>query len=133
MPSRRRTRFVSKSSRGGARSAYRPATDRISLRRHHLLRPPLPEQGAQRGRLQWLRGRDGHGEQGAAVRIGIDGNAVVEHARQPLDDRETQPQPARDPRALLEAVEFLEDLAALERRDADTGVVDADLERGAVA
>src|SRR5438445_13702729 len=54
MPSRRRTRLVSKSSRGGARSAYRPTTDWISLRRHHLLRPPLPEQGAQRGRLQRL-------------------------------------------------------------------------------
>ena len=58
---------------------------------------------------------------------------MVEHARQPLDDRETQAKAARDPRALFEAVEFLEDLAALERGDADTGVVDPDLQPLAAA
>jgi hypothetical protein len=50
-----------------------------------------------------------------------------------LDDRQAKAEAAGDPRALLEAVEFLEDLAALDRRNADTGVVDADLERGAAA
>ena len=56
-------------------------------------------------------------------------DAMVEHARQPLDDRQPQAQAARDPRALFEAMEFLEDLAALEHGNADAGVVDADLQR----
>ncbi len=65
--------------------------------------------------------------------IGIERDAVVEHARQPLDDRQPEPEAARDPRALLEAMELLEDLAALERGNADAGVVDADLQRLAAA
>src|ERR1700758_1605780 len=49
--------------------------------------------------------------------VGTERDAVFEHARQPFDDRQSEPQAARDPRALLEAVKLLEDLAALDMRD----------------
>ena len=60
--------------------------------------------------------------------IGVERDAVVEHARKPLDDRQAEPEAARDPRALFEAMELLEDLAALDHGNADAGVVDADLQ-----
>ena len=58
---------------------------------------------------------------------------MVEHARQALDDRQAKAEAARDPRALFEPVEFLENLAALLRGNADAGVIDGDLQRLAVA
>ena len=61
--------------------------------------------------------------------IGVERDAVVEHAREPLDDRQPQSEAARDPRALFQPVKLLEDLAALEHGNADAGVVDADLQR----
>ena len=58
---------------------------------------------------------------------------MVEYARQALDDRKTKAEAARDPGALFEAMEFLENLAALLRGNADAGVIDGDLQRLAVA
>jgi hypothetical protein len=75
--------------------------------------------------------RHRHRKHRAAAGVGIDGDAMVEHARQALDDREPKAQAARDPRALFQAVKFLEDLAALEHGNPDAGVVDADLQRRA--
>ncbi len=49
--------------------------------------------------------------------IGVERDAVVEDAREPLDDRQAKAKTARDPRALLEAVKLLEDLAALDDRE----------------
>ncbi len=58
---------------------------------------------------------------------------MVENAREALDDRQAESKAARDPRALLQPVKFLEDFAALENGNADAGVVDADLQALAVA
>ena len=58
---------------------------------------------------------------------------MVEDARKALDDRQSQSKAARNPRALLQPVELLEDLAALENGNADAGVINADLQRPAVA
>ena len=58
--------------------------------------------------------------------VEIDLDFAAEHARHALDDRKTQAQPARDPGALIEAVEFDEDVALLGFRNADAGVVDVD-------
>src|SRR5207244_11532910 len=44
-----------------------------------------------------------------------------------------EPEAAGNPRALLEAMELLEDLGALDDRNADAGIVDADLQGLAVA
>ena len=54
---------------------------------------------------------------------------MVENAREALDDRQPEAEAARDPRALLEPVKLLEDLAALDDGNADAGVIDADLQR----
>ena len=51
---------------------------------------------------------------------------VAEHARDALDDRQAEAEAARDPRALIEPVEFEEDVALLRLRNADAGVVDVD-------
>src|SRR5207247_6153518 len=56
-----------------------------------------------------------------------------EDARKALDDRQSQSKAARNPRALLQPVELLEDLAALENGNADAGVINADLQRLVVA
>ena len=77
--------------------------------------------------------RHRHRKHRAAAGVGVDRDAVVEHARQPFDDRQAKAEAARDPRALFEAVELLEDLAALGHGNADAGVVDADLQRLPVA
>ena len=47
---------------------------------------------------------------------------VVEHARDALDDRQAEPEAARDARALLEALEFLEDDLLLRGGHAEAGV-----------
>src|SRR6185312_6866623 len=73
--------------------------------------------------------RRGYRKNRAAAGIGIERDAVVEDARQALDDGKAKPQAARDPRALLQTVKFLENLAPLERGNADAGVVDANLEQ----
>src|SRR6185437_11265081 len=57
----------------------------------------------------------------------------LEHAREALDDRKAKSEAARNQRALLQPVKLLEDLAALEDRDADPGVIDAELQRRAAA
>jgi hypothetical protein len=44
----------------------------------------------------------------AAADRRFDVNLVVEHAANPVDDRQPQAEPARNFGALLEAVEFLE-------------------------
>jgi hypothetical protein len=54
---------------------------------------------------------------------------VVEHARDALDDRQPKSEAARDPRALFQPVKLLEDFAALNNRNPDTGVVNANLQR----
>ena len=56
----------------------------------------------------------------------IDLDLVIEHARDALDDREPEAEPARDLGALIEPVEFAEDRALLRLRNADAGVVDVD-------
>ena len=56
--------------------------------------------------------------------VGVDRDAVVEHARQPFDDRQAKTEAAGDPRALFQAVKLLEDLAAFRHGNADAGVVD---------
>ena len=51
---------------------------------------------------------------------------VVEHARDPLHDRQPEAEPARDLGALVEPVKLAEDRALLRLRDAEAGVVDVD-------
>ena len=46
--------------------------------------------------------RHRHRECRAAAFVGVDRDTVVEHARQPLDDRQSKAETARDPRALLD-------------------------------
>src|SRR6185312_15399007 len=58
--------------------------------------------------------------------LGIDLDFAAEHARHALHNRKSQAQPTRDPRALVEAVEFDEDIALLRLRNADAGVADVD-------
>src|SRR5438874_451648 len=69
----------------------------------------------------------------AAAGGSVDRDAVVEHTRQPFDDRQAETEAAGDPGALFQAVKFLEDLAALGHGNTDAGVVDADLQRLSVA
>ena len=89
--------------------------------------------GDRGGEVDRLRGRHRHRKYRTAARIGVDGDAVVEDTGQPLDDRQSEPEAAGNPRALLEAMELLEDLGALDDRNADAGIVDADLQGLAVA
>ena len=58
---------------------------------------------------------------------------MIEHAREPFDDRQPEAEAARDPRALFEAMKFLEDLAAFDDGDTDAGIIDANLQRLATA
>ncbi len=53
-------------------------------------------------------------------------DAVIEHARDALHDREAEPEAARDLRALIEPVEFAENLPLLRLRNAEAGIVDVD-------
>ena len=76
-----------------------------------------------------LGDRDGHREHGAAGAVGVERDAVIEHSRETFDDGQSEPEAARDARALFEAVKLLEDLAALDRRHADAGIVNDDLQR----
>ena len=79
-----------------------------------------------------FRHRCRYREKRAAADSGVERDAVIEHAREPLDDRQSEPQAASDPGALFEPVKLLEDFTALEKRNADAGIVDADLQCGAV-
>ena len=54
---------------------------------------------------------------------------MPEHAADPLDDRETETETARDPCALLQAMKFAEDRARLRRRDSQSGIADFDAQR----
>jgi hypothetical protein len=49
---------------------------------------------------------------------------MAEHAGDALDDRQAKAEPARDARALVEAVELLEDRPLLGLRNAEAGVED---------
>ena len=62
----------------------------------------------------------------AAADIRFQRHLAVEHAGDALDDRQAEANAARDPRALVEPVKFLEHRAALGVRNADAGVVDVD-------
>ena len=70
------------------------------------------------------RHRDGKMRAAAGHRVELD--RAAEHARHAFDDRQSQAQPARDAGALLEAMEFDEDVAPLRLGDADAGVIDVD-------
>ena len=59
----------------------------------------------------------------------IDLDRAAEHARHALDDRQSQAQSARDAGALIEAVEFDENVALLRFRNADAGVADVNAQR----
>src|SRR5205814_3507388 len=89
--------------------------------------------GDGRGVIDRFCDRRRYRKKRAAADIGVEGNAVVEDARKALDDRQSQSKAARNPRALLQPVELLEDLAALENGNANAGVINADLQRLAVA
>ena len=58
---------------------------------------------------------------------------AAQHASDALDDRQSQPDAARDARALVEPVEFLEHGAPLRLRNADAGVADVDAQARAAA
>ena len=85
------------------------------------------------GMVDRCRNRHRHGKHRAAAGGSVDRDAMVEHARQPFDDRQAETEAAGDPGALFQAVKFLEDLAALGHGNTDAGVVDADLQRLSVA
>ena len=67
----------------------------------------------------------------SVVRHGVQRHRDIEHLRDALHDRKPKPEAGRDPGALIEPVEFLEDDALLGGRDADAGI--QDLDRDAVA
>src|SRR5205085_5768470 len=66
-------------------------------------------------RVERQRGRKRHrdGETRSASGSGDDIDAVIEHARDALDDREPEPKPARHLRSLIEPLKFLEDCPLL--------------------
>src|SRR5262249_54061354 len=60
----------------------------------------------------------------ARLRLKLD--RAIQHAREPLYNRQAESQPARNLRALVETMEFDEYVAPSRLRDADAGVVNID-------
>ena len=78
--------------------------------------------------------RDHDAEQAAASGLGFDDQGMAEHAGDPFDDRQPQSHALPGPRiGFVQAVEFLEDLVQLVRRDPDAGVPHADQKARLVA
>ena len=96
---------------------------------------PRSTSAAVRARLaQRHRRRQRHldREMRAAIDGGVDLDLVVEHARNPLHDRQPEPEPARHLGALIEPVKFLEDRLPLGDGNAEPGVVDVDAQMAVV-
>ena len=62
----------------------------------------------------------------AAIDRRVDLDLVIEHARNPLHDRQAETEPARHLGALIEPVKFLEDDLSLGDGNAEPGIVDVD-------
>ena len=63
-------------------------------------------------------------EHRAAAGLGLQRDRVIEHAGDALDDRQAEPEAARDLGALVEALELAEHELLLRGRDAEPGVPD---------
>ena len=84
--------------------------------------------GSARRRLDGAGARRGTSTEKREPPPGVERRSILWSSMRAMrsHDRQAEAQPARDLGALVEPVEFLEDLAPLRRRDADAGIVDVD-------
>ena len=82
--------------------------------------------GVRQMRRRRVRQRHRDGEARAAANPGIHVDVVLQHPRDPLDDRQAETEAARDACALIEPVKFGEDGFVLALRDTDAGIEHVD-------